>query len=413
MKSLLFFLILPMVSQAETLKVNFDDLPKLVSEKNEHSKGAKEIAESAEERTDYLLRSYLPTVEAKVGQENFKTGSLAERSEPYGGVEARINVFNSGRDSLENQIRKEEHKAATATATHTYREELTKVRKVYWELVYQKEIIKLLQDAIKDNDKNLGAANTRIKAGIASQTDRLEFEMAKVELEQDLARAKLQQQNFERDFRALLNLSADTGIETVDFVNHQHEDGILKSAFDATKDPSIQTEQVQAKTAELQYKKDRSEWLPSVDVVGSHSLHTFREREFDDRDDRWESVIGVQLSMKLFDGWNSQSESASHRLRAEGLSKQARQSANELSSRFEGARAALQLNHELIHDSEAIIDKGRKYMTRSLDEYRRGVKNSLDILNASQRFFELQKRYADLRKDYQLARTELLKMLGM
>lgn len=408
----LIFLFLPWSASAESLKINFEDLPKLVSERNEHSKGAKDIAESAQERTGHLVRSYLPSVEAKVGQESFKTGSLSERSEPYGGIEARLNIFNSGRDNLENQIRKEEYKAAKSTAAHTLREELTKTRKTFWELVYQKELIKLLQDAIKDNGINLSAANTRIKAGIASETDRIEFEMSKVELEQDLARAKLLQQNLERDFKTLLNLSTEVTIETPNQVSHQHEDQILKSTFDAANDPSIQKEQVEAKSSELKYKKSRNEWLPSVDLVGSRSLHTFREREFEAQDDRWESVVGIQLSMKLFDGGNSQSESASNKLLAAGLTKQARQSANELTSRYQGAREALQLNHELIHDSEAIIQKGHKYMTRSLGEYRRGVKNSLDILNASQRFFELKKRYAELRKDYQLARTELLQLLG-
>jgi outer membrane protein len=409
---ILMLLFLPLASNAGSLSISFNDLPRLVNERNEHSKGAKSIADSAKVRTGHLFRSYMPSIALKAGQEQFSTGNRPDRSEPYGGVEARINVFNSGKDRLENMIRNEEFVSADAVATATVRDELAKARKIYWQLISQKEIITLFENAAAANDKYLGAANKRIKAGIATEVDRIEFEMAKVEIEQDLARARLQKQNLDRDLRALLALPDTIVIETVAVVDHQHEDQILRAVFDAQADPSLQTEKAESELADLQFRKARLEWLPSIDVIGSRSLHTFREREFEKQDDRWESVVGVQLSMQLVDGWNSQNESAAQKMRAEGLRKQHRQSANEFKSAFDGAKASLELNHQLIHNSEQIIEKGRRYMSRTLDEYRRGAKNSIDVLNASQRVFDLQRRYADLKKDYQLARTDLLKMLG-
>jgi len=46
------------------------------------------------------------------------------------------------------------------------------------------------------------------------------------------------------------------------------------------------------------------------------------------------------------------------------------------------------------------------------DEYRRGVKNSLDVLGASQRYLGFERQYAERRRDYQATKAELLSLLG-
>ncbi len=410
----LFILSLIIGSKAHTQSVtlNFDSLPSLVAEKNNHAKGAELVAQAAEKQTGHLVRSYLPTVELKAGAEQFTTGQEGSRTEPFGGIEAKINLFRSGNDLLENKIRKEELKLAQAQASATYREELKKVRKAYWTLVFQRELISLLEQSIKENDRNLVSANKRIRAGIATESDRIEFEMSRVELEQDISRLKLSNENIQRELATLLGYPSQTKFDSLLTVTHEHDDEVFKAVLKTEDHPQLIPSRTQASIASLKKSQARRAWLPRLDLFGTHFLYTFREREYEDQANRWDTAVGVQLTMSLFDGGASRSQAAALALESSGFQREALQTRNELETRFEGARAELKLTHDLVHDSETTIKKSERYISRTLDEYKRGVKNSLDVLNASSRYFEIRRRFAELRRDYQLARADLMELVG-
>lgn len=63
-----------------------------------HSFGKTKEAEEA--RKGYLGRSFYPILTLELGQERFQTGTYETRSEPYGMLEARFNLFRGGRDEV-------------------------------------------------------------------------------------------------------------------------------------------------------------------------------------------------------------------------------------------------------------------------------------------------------------------------
>lgn len=397
---------------AEGIRVRFEDLPKLVDERNQHVSGAKAFVRASEEGTGHLARSYVPTLEAYVGGESFRTGPFSSTSQPYGSAEVRWNIYRGGRDLLEERVREAQVRGSQASFDRVRLEEISKARRVYWELVYQKEVVEILTDAQGQNESNLGAAIKRIGAGIATDTDRIEFEMYRVQVDQDLARMMLGSANSQRTLSILLGHSEDASIETESKIPHQHDEALLSAKFSAGGHRDVRATEASEDAAESQRSQAYRWWTPQVDVYASYSLYTLRERDFLDSSERLEPVAGVRLKFNLIDGFQSRAQGASLSLQAEGFASQAKQTARELSAQFVGARQQLELTHRLIHSAEKSIEQAGQYLKRTQSEYARGVKNSPDVFSATQKYIELKRRYAEIRRDYQLAKGELLAMLG-
>jgi outer membrane protein len=122
--------------------------------------------------------------------------------------------------------------------------------------------------------------------------------------------------------------------------------------------------------------------------------------------------MGARLVLPIFDGLEGLAEARSAAKQAHAYEVRAAQTSRELLARFESSRQELKLAHDLVHGAERNVEQARQYLAATLSEYARGLKNSPDVLGASQRYVDSRRRLADLRRDYQLARADLLAMLG-
>lgn len=396
--------------------LNFSDLPSIIDQTNQHVSGARAKRQGTNELTGYLTRSYLPHLSTQLGAEHFNSGPHPWKTQPYASIETRINLYRGGRDALEDDVRRAAAENSQADFERTRLEELTKARHAFWQLVYERELISLLNEAIKQNELNLIAANKRIRAGLATSTDRIEFEMYSIQLKQDLSRMSLGSANSQRTLNVLLGKPQSASIITPSVVPHDHKEAeaspLLKTELSIDQHRDVKALIASGNAVAAQKQQLLRWWTPSIDAYASHSLYTLREREYSLTADRYETVFGAQITMNLFDGLQSHAEASALGLQADGYAQQAEQTARELQAQFDGAKQELTLTHNLIAAAELGIKQGTEYLTRTQAEYSRGVKNSLDVLSATQKYVDLKRRYAELRHDYQQAKTALLATLG-
>jgi len=394
------------------VELNFEDLPRLLSERNQMVTGSELLVESARTRAGYLRRSYLPAIDAEAGGERFQTGEHGWKTQPYGHVETKLNLFRGGRDRLESLARSELIWLSKANARKTTAAELLEARDTYWELVSNREMAKIIEESLVQNEKYLEKANRRIARGLASETDRLEFEIHRSQLQEELESLNHAAILLEIRLAAVVGLPLETRIKTPAAVAHIHEDALLSAAFDPASHPDVAALQARRRGLDLERRKAGSSWLPSLDLYGGYTLYTLREREFLSQSQRDDKAAGLRLSLPLFDGLQSRTEAKAFTLARDGVARQQAQQQASMDARVRIAKEDLKHDHELVHYAEERIEQGKKYLARTLDEYERGVKNSLDMLGAAQKYLAYRRQYAERRKGYQITKDRLLALFG-
>ncbi len=399
-------------AQSESvINVSFEDLPKLIRERNRNVTGTAQFVGAAEVRTGHLLRSYLPTLKTAAGGEAFQTGPYSTMAQPYGEIEASINLYRGGKDLLEESIRTSHIQIAESNSKKIFLSELTEARKTYWTLVFMHEMIAELKEAVQQNEQNLAMANRRIERGLGTETDRLEFQIYHSQLEEEIESLQHGLKLVQIRFAALIGFDQDTQFKTIEKIIHEHDEAILATKYDPTTHPDVNFAKANYKIFSVQKSQANRWWTPSLDVYGGYFLYTLRDRDSLSQRDRFDLAGGIKLTFELFDGYQSKTNANSFALQAQGYEQLATQRARTAGAQVEVAKEDLKHDHDLIHWAEQRIIQGKKYLDRTRDEYNRGVKNSIDVLGAAQKYMAFKRQYAERRRDFQITKSGLLALI--
>jgi outer membrane protein len=406
-------LMIQAAAPSQEVQLEAGDLPRLIQEKNQNVTGARLLSEAAQHRTGHLARSFLPNLGLQGGAERFITGT-SERAEtqPYALAEANLNIFRGGRDALEEEIRKAQVQMTSALERGTYAAELKDARDEYWVLIHKKELREALKESLELSQKNLSSANRRIERGLAPETDRLEFEIKLAQLNEAIDQTSHEIILSEARLRALLGMAPEAKINTSDLIPVESKEELPLRNYDPNLHPDVVSLKTSQSMALNQHRRAERWWLPSVDLYSQYALYTEREREFSSMRDRDDYAVGIRFTLNLFDGMQAKSEARAYAMETEAYQNQAAQRARTVLTQFETTQRELKNIAKLIQQAEKRIIVGRDFLNRSLEDYDRGVRNSLDILSAAELYFSLRQRAMELKRDYQFTKAELLMYLG-
>lgn len=370
-------------------------------------------AEEAEKvRTGYLGRSFIPSLSLELGEEKFQTGIYQAYTNPYAALEARLNLFRGGRDTLETNIRDLQSKIGSFNLNLAYREELNKVRKLQWQIIHNVDLIKILEEERKENSQIKDHATRRAKSGVSTRSDILEFTIYDSELEEGIESLKHENEILKIALLPLMGLDSKSALDFSGSLEHEHDEELLKRLYSSKKHPNVSKLNAECESFENQKKNMKRWWTPALDLYGGYYLYTLRDRDYLSTEDRDDTVIGIRLTMELFDGLKSYNQGTSIHYQAESKRLMARHEERQTDAQFLMFQEDLKHTHEVMHYVEDRIKKSRDYLTLTLQEYDRGVKNSLDALTAMQRYYRYEKQYLDRKKEYQIIKTDLLKIAG-
>ncbi len=409
---LLILGMVPAVVQASPVEVTSAKLKELLETRNAKVAALKLDADAAQEREGALLRSFLPSIEVSTAQESFKKGQGDQKSQPAYGVEAKMNLFNGGRDSLREDIRSLDSQKKAIAIRRGLAEELDKARPVYWNALYLRDKILLLREMIEVNKSSLASALRRIKNGVATDSDRFEFEMKTVDLLRELKDAELKFKSESRLLILLLGLPAQSELQLNEKWTHDHDLDALIKHRSADHEFLLQENELQADQMKLMATEAGRAWWPRVDAYAGYNQFNQRIEEFPDAQDRRESVVGIRLSASLPAGFEASRESAAlrkeaqaQRLKSDFLRQEVE---NHLSAEFEELKSL----HDQVHDADENIERAGRYNKLTQSEYLRGVKNSPDVLGASEKLYGMKNKRLEIMRDFQIAKSHLLSKMG-
>lgn len=396
---------------ASAQQVSAENLKELIGARNARSLAAHSEAQASKERQGSLSRSFLPSLELHAGQEQFKIGEQDRKTQPVYGAEAKINLYNGGRDGIESQIRDVESQRRSFQAQRIQSEELEQARTLYWQILYIKEKSVLLKAALIVNNQNLLSAKKRIRNGVATDSDRFEFEMKDVELRREVTTDTVEQEKLKRTLAMMLDIS-EASLTLIGKLTHDHdyEAALVHAAKDHEflyKEDELQAEQLQM-TAKTQSRA----LLPKIDIFAGYSQYNEREKEYPDSKDRTESVVGVRANIDLGLGFEAARESAALRYEASASARRAASAKRQIEIHIQGELDELNNLHAQIHEAEENIKRAEGYYKLTQGEYGRGVKNSPDVLSASLKLYDMQHKYVEIVRDFQVSKAHLLSKLG-
>ncbi|MBN8541247.1 MAG: TolC family protein [Deltaproteobacteria bacterium] len=397
------------------IEIAFDNLKPLLDSRSSRLKAAEIEREASRERTGSLGRSFLPKIELHAAQESFKSSVESWQAEPSFGAEINLNLFNGGRDGLENQIRELHVERKVVQVQQVVADELQTLRKLYWETVYTLDKIDQIEAAIKVNVANMAAAVKRIRSGVATESDRVEFEMNAVDLDRELAESRLKLANQSREFAILLNFSLSEKLTFPRRLEHNHDFEAALKHEAQDHDFLYKDDELKSQEGELAAEKQRRSWWPEVDAFAAYNDYSHRiESAGPDtsNDATNEAVIGIRMKMGLGAIFDGTREAAALAKEASADKKRADLKRRQAEAHMENELAELRLLHEQIHSAEENILRAERYYKLTQSEYGRGVKNSPDVLGASEKLYENRLKRLEIIKDFQIAKSHVLAKIG-
>jgi len=397
------------------IEIAFENLKLLLDSRSSRLQAAEIEREASQERTGSLRRSFLPKIELHAAQESFKSSVESWKAEPSFGAEINLNLFNGGRDRLENQIRDLHVERKTVQVQQVAADELQMLRKLYWETVYNLDKIDQIEAAIKVNGANMSAAVKRIRSGVATESDRVEFEMNAVDLDREMAEAKLKLANQTREFAILLSFNLSDKLTFPRRLEHSHDFEAALKHEARDHEFLYKDDELKSQEGELAAEKQRRSWWPEVDAFAAYNDYSQRiESAGPDtsNDATNEAVIGIRMKMGFGEIFGGTREAAALAKEASADKKRADLKRREAEAHLESELGELRLLHDQIHSAEENVVRAERYYKLTQSEYGRGVKNSPDVLGASEKLFENKLKRLEIIKDFQIAKSHVLAKIG-
>ncbi len=386
-------------------------LRQLLEQKNAVVAASRLEATAASQREGALSRSFMPSFELHGGQENSKIGSEKWRGNLVYGVEANFNLFNGGRDEIKNKISSLEVSRKSAQVKRVAADELDKARVLYWELISLKEEATLLKTTIEVNNQNLAAAQKRVRSGVAANSDLFEFEMKAADLKRDSSKVDLSLREHTELLRLVLGFDESVTLTFPESLNHEHDEDAGLTPSESQYDFLFKEQELLSQQFSLSANEQRRSWWPRLDAFASISKGSAHQTVAVAETN--EALLGVKVSLNIPAGMESLREAQALDQEAAAAKLMAEHKRRETAIHVKAELAQLKLLHDQVHETEQNIARAERYYKITESEYARGVKNSPDVLGASDKLFDARHSRLETIRDYQVAKSHLMSKLGL
>jgi outer membrane protein TolC len=123
-------------------------------------------------------------------------------------------------------------------------------------------------------------------------------------------------------------------------------------------------------------------------------------------------VIGLRVSLTLFDGLTAYRESSALKAESQAAEFDLAFQREDMLAHIHNELSELELLHSQVHDAEVNIKRAFRYYSLTQSEYSRGVKNSPDVLGAAEKLFDMKQKHLAIIRDFQIAKAHVLSKLG-
>lgn len=395
-------LLFTFASASNSLAATREELESKLYKNNLQLKSLESELDSQNNLKNSEYASYLPSLNAVGGWARNKTDEDNEKGQ-VGYLEGSFNLFSGLKDY--SQLKLEKQKLAVAQINYDLKKQETReeLTEILTSMISLHQLEKILDEEFKITQNQKIMAAKKVSAGLTSNVDNLEFELRESEIQiQRRNNAQLHVEAHEK-LNALFNEEIkDEDLNDLEFLNFETIKKNL-TAQNFKNHPEIRKALVEEEIAQSEKQAATSDFLPKLELTYAFGRLTPSE----DKTDYNESQIAVLVTIPLFSGldtyWKRKAAVANSAAKELNNS----QTKLDIKARFERLKAKFSELLDLYQIYEKKVVSAEKYYNLTLSEYKRGVKNSPDIVGATERYFDSKKKSIEIQKELELLYVQL------
>jgi len=370
---------------------------------------AKEVEESRA-RITRARANYYPKLGVVGGGDSYMQENNGSSS-AVGMLAADLNLFSGFSDSNKLSISQLQAERAEIKLERAKFRTGLEVEFQFHLFLFKKLSIELLNDALKLNEQQQKMAKQKRSAGIASDSDVLEFDLRESLLNSDLHSVKQELEESRTNLKRLLGEEIGSKIEPVGDLQHQHITVKLMDLINRIKQESesVLTAEKNLAIANLESIQWRSQWLPRVDIQGRAGYLPWDMRQ---GPPGLAAAVGIYARIDLFSGFDSIAERREGMAKLQGAEASLKNAILSAVTQTEIAYRKIITVQDRVDLESKNLERAKKYYDIVLSEYRRGIKNSMDLKVAAENLYNTKQRRNGYKFEFLSQRIELERALG-
>lgn len=409
--ALLFFGAWHVQAATEPQKLGLEDAKKYAISHNFEVQSLERAYEEARARTGRSRSKLYPTLSI-IGGADTVTTLVSNNTAPVGYVQAMYNVFSGFEHSSLIDVADSQADIAQIRLTQARFRIGLDVEKAFHAYLFKKGLIDYKKKALELNETHKKMARQRRASGLSVDSDVLEFDLRESILRSDILLYEQELEEARTALKRLLGEEIGAGVEPSGKLQHQHLRGKLMDYINRirTESEGVRIATKEVAIADAESNLWRSRWMPKLDIEGRIGYIDYNYRP--QADSGFSYAVGVFAKIDLFSGFDTvweRREQTAKRLRTElELKNQILQAV----SQTEVAFRHIKVIEARVHLEAKNHERAAKYYKSTVSEYRRGVKNSMDVKVAAEALYDVAVREETYKFDFLVQRIELERALG-
>ncbi len=378
------------------------DLENRLISSNQELKSLQQDISTQENFKNSTYSPFLPSLNAIGGLAEIKTDDDSYKGQ-VGYLQGTANIFSGFSDRAAFNIQTQKHELARLNYEIGLRKIKEELTEVLTSMIGIHQLEKILDEEFKITQTQKQMAARKVSAGLTSQVDNYEFDLRESEIE-------IQRRNIVREHEAVhqkLNALFDQEIQDKELESLKFgTTGTLAQDVNLTsfeRHPLVLKAKLEEQIAQSEKTSVTSEFLPRIDINYSFGRLTPTE----DKVKYNESEVALLITIPLFSGFETY-----HKRKAAVASVAAKEHEKNqiflnIKSQFEQLKIRAKELVELYRIIERKVATAEKYYGLTLGEYKRGVKNSPDLVGATERYFDAKKKKIEIQKELELVQVQL------
>lgn len=380
-------------------------LEKNLFEKNQEFLALQMQMESKKALNSSLGSGYYPTLNIVGGLGQNQTDDRPIPEKGYlGYAEGRFNIYRGFKDQVINAQRNLDLQLIKLEIESKKRNLRSQLIEIASNIIFLHKLQSILEEENKVTQIQKKMAAKKVAAGLTGSVDNLEFELRENEIQIEQKQINQQHQEAHQNFVRLFGEDiADSKFEKLDFSSAEK---LTKIADQINLENTLdyQKTELRLKQFDLEKKEIKSEFLPSLDFtygVGRITPSEDSPMKFN------EFRYALLLTVPLFSGFDTYYKIKAAALNYQSAEKLKVQTQNNIHSDFNITKIKILELSVLFQINEKKLVISQKYFDLTLAEYKRGIKNSPDLVGATERLFLSKKKKYELLKELEILKVRI------